>query len=86
MLNTVHLMNIMFQLVLYAVLLYEIVCMKPCVPESGSTALIIGQDYVNMENYSIAFHSHPFGIMSYTALNSSNSVLGTYYTSMPFYR
>eukprot|EP01039_Chlorochromonas_danica_P002352 gene2352-2576_t len=44
----------------------------PCIPISGKTALIIGEDYNSIKNYSQAFpsHSQPFGLMSYTALSN----------------
>lgn len=46
----------------------------PCIPGPGRTALIIGQDYHSINNYTAAFssNSNPFGLMSYTALHSPN--------------
>ena len=48
---------------------------SPCVPRTTKTALIVGQDYWSIYNYSKSFHQHLFGLMSYTALNSSTGSL-----------
>lgn len=44
---------------------------SPCIPSVGKTALVIGQDYDSINSYSITLGHEPFGVMSYTALNSS---------------
>ena len=48
---------------------------KPCVPSSGHTALVIGQDYYSILNYTSAVGFPPFGVMSYTALSSPTGSL-----------
>ena len=48
---------------------------KPCVPTAGHTALIIGQDYYSIRNYTYALGADPFGVMAYTALESSTGSL-----------
>ena len=45
----------------------------PCIPEPYKTALIIGQDYYSISNYSTVMDHHIFGTMSYTALRSPSS-------------
>jgi hypothetical protein len=44
-----------------------------CVPILGHSALLIGQDYFSITNYSSVLHHHIFGTMSYTALRSKSS-------------
>ena len=41
---------------------------RPCIPVAGKTALIVGQDYYSIHNYTTALKGIPFGIMSYTGL------------------
>lgn len=50
---------------------------KPCIPSSGHTALVIGQDYYSITNYtsSYDFKQDPFGLMAYTALLSPTGSL-----------
>ena len=45
-----------------------------CIPANGYTALIIGQDYVNIANYTSNF-GFASGYMSYTALRSPSGDL-----------
>lgn len=48
----------------------------PCVPSSGYTALVIGQDFFSIQNYTSTFEACvPFGLMAYTALESSTGSL-----------
>lgn len=44
----------------------------PCIPIEGKTAIVIGQDYESISNYTAAFTSNtqPFGLMAYTALRN----------------
>jgi hypothetical protein len=50
----------------------------PCVPKKGKVGLVIGQDYQSVLNYTRAFNTPPltpFGVSSYTALESDNGRL-----------
>ena len=47
----------------------------PCVPVQGKTALVVGQDFYSITNYTKAFDAIPFGVMSYTALRSDTGDL-----------
>ena len=38
----------------------------PCIPIEGKTALIIGQDYYSVLNYTAVLGDSPLGVMSYT--------------------
>jgi hypothetical protein len=38
----------------------------PCIPLAGKTALVIGQDYYSILNYSAVMGDIPFGVMTYT--------------------
>lgn len=44
---------------------------RPCIPVAGKTALIVGQDYYSIHNYTAALKGIPFGVMSYTGLSSN---------------
>ena len=51
----------------------------PCNPQLGLTALIVGQDYYSVTNYTTYVDSHrdPFGLATYAALKQVNgSILG----------
>lgn len=50
---------------------------SPCVPSRGHSALIIGQDFESINNYTAAVGVHDVsdGFMSYTALKSNNGDL-----------
>jgi hypothetical protein len=68
---------LIYQLMLTSVLTERAltnVLMTPCIPIEGKTALIIGQDYNSINNYTTALNV-PFGLMSYTALRSDNGHL-----------
>ena len=39
---------------------------SPCIPMEVKTALIIGQDYFSILNYTAVLGGNPFGVMSYT--------------------
>jgi hypothetical protein len=41
---------------------------RPCIPVAGKTALVIGQDYYSIHNYTAALKGNPFGVMSYTGM------------------
>ena len=61
---------------------YERYDPHPCIPVEGRTALVIGQDYDSISNYTqqVKDNSAPFGLMSYTALKSEYGELsGTIY-------
>lgn len=49
----------------------------PCEPAKGSTAIIIGQDYGSILNYTstVKLNSAPFGVMSYISLRLSDDIL-----------
>lgn len=73
----------MFNIMLVFSLLFHyiivIIIAAPCIPKSGLTGLIIGQDYYNINNYTkyIEDNNNPYGIMVYTTLfnNSTKEVL-----------
>ena len=51
---------------------------RPCVPKKDKVGLIIGQSYWDIKNYTSAFskdNPRPFGLASYTALDSVNGRL-----------
>jgi len=61
---------------------YERYESHPCIPVEGRTALVIGQDYDSISNYTqqVKDNSAPFGLMSYTALkNNYGELSGTTY-------
>jgi len=61
---------------------YERYESHPCIPVEGRTALVIGQDYDSISNYTqqVKDNSAPFGLMSYTALkNNDGELSGTTY-------
>eukprot|EP00596_Hydrurales_sp_CCMP1899_P006927 CAMPEP_0119046456 /NCGR_PEP_ID=MMETSP1177-20130426/46711_1 /TAXON_ID=2985 /ORGANISM="Ochromonas sp, Strain CCMP1899" /LENGTH=388 /DNA_ID=CAMNT_0007019629 /DNA_START=277 /DNA_END=1440 /DNA_ORIENTATION=+ len=69
---------LIFQLILTFVLTERAltnVLLTPCIPLEGKTALVIGQDYDSINNYTSALGNVPFGLMSYTALRSDNGHL-----------
>jgi endo-1,3-beta-xylanase len=43
----------------------------PCLPTKGKTAVVIGQDYYSIRNYThtVNENSNPFGLMSYTSVS-----------------
>jgi hypothetical protein len=47
----------------------------PCIPLEGRTAIVVGQDYYSILNYTSTFGENPFGVMSYTALRSTTGNL-----------
>ena len=47
---------------------------RQCIPsQKGMTALILGQDYYSIGNYTKAYDSQPYGVMAYTALASAET-------------
>jgi hypothetical protein len=56
----------------------EVANSRPCLPIAGKTAVMIGQDYNSISNYTRAFttlHPYPFGLMSYTTVKNEHGIL-----------
>jgi hypothetical protein len=56
----------------------EVANSRPCLPIAGKTAVMIGQDYNSILNYTRAFttlHPYPFGLMSYTTVKNERGIL-----------
>lgn len=73
-------MTYSLKLLLLLVLYHEFrrIISTPCIPRAGKVALIVGQDYGSIMNYTTIFsqiHFRPFGFMTYTTLNGSDGQL-----------
>ena len=67
--------RILFIYFLFVSTYITIIGSVPCVPVQGKTALVVGQDFYSITNYTNAFDAIPFGVMSYTALRSDTGDL-----------
>ena len=67
--------SILFVCFLFVSTWITIIGSVPCVPVQGKTALVVGQDFYSITNYTTAFDAIPFGVMSYTALRSDTGDL-----------
>jgi hypothetical protein len=67
----------MYLILLISYLVHLVYAIFPCIPAKGKTALIIGQDYDSIINYTNEI-SQPFGYMTYTAItfNMSSNLAG----------